>query len=245
VPLTAALQADSPDFGESIDFLLRSNLIRQRRDARGEILYYDDSVRRALDFYRNSILHYLVAPSFLARSLLRGVSAKQLRQDLVAWLELFALEFFVPRAEVLAAHLEGFLDAFERNDLLERQDDRLMPTAMGRPYFHFLATQTQAVLEGYYAAFLAVLASDEWTSRKRLVAAAAEQFERSQVLGEVGRLEGANPVTFGNAVRLPVQHGVLEEHRVEGGPEAVITRGSTFDDLAGLRDRLAAELAPR
>ena len=53
-------------------------------DARGEILYFEESKRRALDFYRNSIVQFLAAPSFLARSLLRGGEVGALRADVAA-----------------------------------------------------------------------------------------------------------------------------------------------------------------
>ena len=39
------------DFEESISFLMRSDLIRSRKDAQGEILYFEESHRAALDLY--------------------------------------------------------------------------------------------------------------------------------------------------------------------------------------------------
>ena len=77
--------------------------------------------------------------------------------------------------------------------------------------------------------------------------AASEQFERSRLLGEVDRREAANPVTFANAVDLLVRRRILERVSPadpnEPAREGEFVRGEAFDDLAALRDRLAASLA--
>ena len=62
VRLTPALVADQPDFEEAIAFLQRADLIESVADSRGEILFYAESRRRALDIYRNSIAHFLAVP---------------------------------------------------------------------------------------------------------------------------------------------------------------------------------------
>ena len=99
VKLTPALVRDEGEFAESIASLLRMDLIESAWDPRGEILYFEESKRRALDFYRNSIVQFLAAPSFLARRLLSGPSLEDLRQELANWLDLFYYEFFTPRGE--------------------------------------------------------------------------------------------------------------------------------------------------
>ena len=47
--------------------------MRPRLDHRGEILHFEEGRRRALDIYRNSIAHFLVIPSVLARAALAGL----------------------------------------------------------------------------------------------------------------------------------------------------------------------------
>jgi glycerol-3-phosphate O-acyltransferase len=249
VRLTPALLRDRGEFRESISILLRDDLIRRVSDARGEILYFEESRRLALDLYRNGILHYLVAPSFLARRLLRGpATLLMLRDDLADWLDVFHLEFFTPRAELLAAHLEGFLDAFERAGHVERSDDELRATGKGRWYLRFLANLTQGYVEAYYVACSAVLASEDRFSRKQLEREMKEQFERALLLGEVERREAANPVTFGNALEELVRREMLERVAPEAGRdrrEVSYVRGSGFDALAALRERLAAAIGAR
>jgi glycerol-3-phosphate O-acyltransferase len=248
VQLTPALARDEGDFEESIAALLRSDLVKSVEDPRGEILFYEESRRRTLDLYRNAIVHFLAAPSFIAQRLLSGPSVADLREELAERLDLFYHEFFAPRGEVLAAHFDAFLDHFERLGYAERREGALRPTEKGVPYFESLAELTRGLAEAYYATFSAVLAAEEPISAKALVKAAGEDFARASLLGEVSRPEGSNPVTFGNAVDLLARRGVLERAQQEGGRgsrEVRYVRGPCFGDLPALRERLAASLSGR
>ncbi len=245
VKFTPALLRDEGDFRESIGFLLRSDLVQSRDDPRGEILYFEESNRRALDLYRNTILHFLAVPSFLARRLLPGTSVEDLRQDLRFWVDLLYEEFFVPRGLVFAAKFDAFLDYFERLGVIERQDGVLLATEKGWPYLRFLAEQTRSVLEAYYALFSAVLPDSEGSTRKQLQRAAQECFERGELLGEVARPEAASPATFANAIELLARRGILERRKPSDAREAVYVRGPHFDALPALRERLASTLVAR
>jgi glycerol-3-phosphate O-acyltransferase len=147
---------------------------------------------------------------------------------------------------VLAAHFDAFVDHFERFGWVERRDGGLHPTEKGASILRFLAEQTQGVVEAYWATFAAVLATAGALTAKGLARAASEQFERAQLLGEVGRPEASNPVTFANAIELLARRGVLV--RVEPGPgrervrDTFYERGPAFDELSALRDRLATAL---
>jgi glycerol-3-phosphate O-acyltransferase len=249
VRLTPALERDRGDFREAVSFLVRTDLLHSVQDPRGEILFFEEAQRRALDFYRNGILHFLVTPSFMARRLVSGATSAELREDVGFWLDLFYQEFFVPRGELMASHVEAFLDYFERHGVLDRRGDRLETTEKGVAYFSFLAEQTRGMLEAYYAAIAAVLAADEVVTGRRLSRAIEEQFERAQILGEVARREAANPVTFGNALDVLVRRRALDRTRAEGGRDSsrdsLYTRGPAFEELRGLHARLAAALGAR
>jgi len=249
VKLTAALKS-ADNFDEAIDFMLRTDLVKRDEDPRGEILYFEESHRRALELYRNAIVHFLVVPSFLARRLLGGASRTELRAELDRWLSLFYGEYFVPKAEALAAHMDGFLDHFQGTGWLEDRGDRFEPTEAGRDALRFLAEQTRGMLEAYLVAFAAAgtLDAEASVGRKALTQAAESQFERGQLLGEVSRREASNPITFDNAFRLLVERGILERREPEGRErrrEPLYARGPRFEELAGLRDLLAAALRAR
>jgi glycerol-3-phosphate O-acyltransferase len=245
VPLTPAVEHDAGEFAESIGFLLRSDLIQAAQDPRGEILYYEESRRRALDVYRNVIVHYLAAPSFLARRLLVGGSESELREDLGFWVDLFYREYFVPKGLVLAAQFDAFLDYFEQRGCLERQEGRLCATEKGRSYLGFLAEQTRTLFEAYYTATCALQALEEPTPQREVEKAVAEQFERAALMGEVERREASNPVTFGNALDLMLRRGVIQRRDPEKGKDPLLEPGPAFDELAGLRERLAGALTAR
>jgi glycerol-3-phosphate O-acyltransferase len=246
VRITPALLRDQGEFREAIAFLRRSDLVESVQDPRGEILYFEESHRRALDVYRNVLLHYLVAPSFLARRLLRGATVAELRDDLAFWLDLFYPEFFVSKGLVLAAQFDAFLDYFERCGALERREERLLATEKGRGYFAFLAEQSRSVIEAYTAVSSAAQALAGPITAKQLQREVGEHHRRGMLLGEIRRPEGANPVTFGNALDLLVRREILV--RTERGPagrEQSYAPGPAFERLAALRERLAAALASR
>jgi len=246
VRVTPALRQDASEFTDSIASMLSAGLLRATDDARGQVLFYEDSARRALDIYRNSIVHFLAAPSFLARRLLAGPSRGDLRVELGDWLDVFYAEFFVPRGEVLAAHCDAFLDHFERLGWMERRDGELRATEKGTAHLAFLAEQTRGVVEVYYATFASVSGLEEDIGRKALLKLATDQFKRADLLGEVERPESVNDTTIGNAIALLVDRDVLalgEEKGKKG--EVSYVQGPSFGDLVSLRERLASVLSAR
>ena len=109
VRMTGPLESDGGEFQESITFLLKSDLLKSAADPAGEILYFDESRRRALDLYRNTIVHFLAAPSFMARLLLSGATQKELREASSFWQDLLYREYFTLREETSADPTEAFV----------------------------------------------------------------------------------------------------------------------------------------
>jgi glycerol-3-phosphate O-acyltransferase len=214
VRITLSLQADEAGgFQDSIAFMLRSDLIQSLSGPRGEILFFEESRRRALDMYRNSIAHYLAAASFMARRLGRGATAGELREDLAAWQDALYQEFYAPRAEVLAAHGDAYLDYFERSGWVQRRGELLAPTAAGAKIFAILEGQTRGAIEAYQAACDAAAVLEEAVTRKEFCTLAAQQFGHAELLGEAGRREASNDTTFTNALDLLVRRGILSQER--------------------------------
>ena len=77
---------------------------------------------------------------------------------------------------------------------------------------------------------------------KQLARRAAEAFGRSELLGEVASREAANPATFTGAYDALARRGILELVRAENAREALYVRGSRFEELAGLAERVAGAL---
>ena len=244
VQLTPALEDDvEHGFADSIDFLLRLGLIRSERDLRGELIYFDEINRRALDVYRNGIYHALAAPSLVARRLLAGAVAEEaLREHVGFWLELLDVEWFAPRTQRQAELFAALLESFERGGVIERSAGRVRATEWGRGMLGFLAEQTRSVLEAYYVAFCTVESLGGAETAAAIEKDSETYHRRAQLLGEVRRPEGWNPVTFKNALELMAQRGVLKTAPAEGR-EVAYEPGPAFAELAPLRARLAAELA--
>lgn len=242
VQLTPALERDEPGFRESIDFMVNSGLVSRDDDPRGEILFYDESQWRALDVYRNVILHYLAVPSWMARRLLRGATREELQADLGFWLELFYEELFAPQALLRAAYVDGFLDHFVASGALEVEGSDLRATEKGRADFSFLAEQTQALLEAYHVTLAAIAEIEDSIGEKELAKAVEVHFRRLHLVGEVRRAEAWNPTGFRAVLDLLERRGIVE--RVAGeGREKRYVPGVRADGLAALRERLAAALA--
>ncbi|MBW2287359.1 MAG: 1-acyl-sn-glycerol-3-phosphate acyltransferase [Deltaproteobacteria bacterium] len=247
VRLTPALRRDVGEFSESIASLLRADLLKSSQDPRGEVFYSEESARRVLDIYRNSIVHYLAAPSFLARRLLAGPAPVDLRAELAEWLDLFYSEYYIPRGEILAAHFDAFVDHFERIGCVELCNGQLCVTEKGASRFAFLAEQTRGVVEVYSATIAAVAAFEGDMTYKGLINAATEQFQRSELLGEALCPESLNETTIENALALLVKRGILERsaEKVAKKGDIAYLRGADFGNLVALRERLAAALPAR
>ncbi|HXV36604.1 MAG TPA: 1-acyl-sn-glycerol-3-phosphate acyltransferase [Myxococcota bacterium] len=244
--LTPTLASGDGGFRDAIASLLASELIRSTRDERGEVLYFEEERRTALDLYRNSIVHYLAVPSFLARRLLSDVSLEELREDLAGWLDLFYGEFFTPRGEMLAAHFDAFVDHFERMGWIERRERVLRPTGAGSEWLEFLSEQTQGFIDVYYATAEAVAALRDPLGPKQLLDAARDQLRRAELLGEVARgSSAASETTFANALAQLERADIIARERSASGREPSFVRGAAFEQIDALRERLAFALAAR
>jgi glycerol-3-phosphate O-acyltransferase len=247
VRLTPALGRDQGAYRESIGSMLRSDLIRSERDVRGEVLYYEPARARALDLYRNTIIHYLATPSFLARHLLAGPSPDSLRSELSDWLDLFYYEFFTPRGEMLAAHIDAYTDHFERIGWLERHADALTPTPQGVSGFAFLAELTRGIIEVYYVCAAAVLSLSAEASvpMKELLKSAEDHYQRAERLGEVQRSESANETAFRTALSQFERSAFIELDPEANAKESRYRPGPAIAELTALRQRLARALSDR
>ena len=253
VRMTSALESDSGDFQESISFLLKSDLLKLAADPAGEILYFDESRRRALDLYRNTIVHFLCAPSFMARLLLAGASQKELSEEASFWQDLLYQEYFTPRGEGSLDPTETFVLHFERMGwigLRSGSDTYWEVTQAGRSFMRCLEAQTRGVLEAYRSLVTVVLHGPGGEmKRKELCKQASEHFSHAQLLGEAERSEATNDTTFGNALDLLVSRGmVLRSELQEADPgrrsrEALYRLPEDSEELASLQRRLARALS--
>jgi glycerol-3-phosphate O-acyltransferase len=252
VKLSNALAQDLSDFDESIAFLQWSDFIRSSRDRGGEIIYFEQSRRRALDIYRNSIAHFLVSASFLSRRLLAGpMGQKDLEDDLRFWQNFFYQEYYTPRADDVARRLRIHLEHFESQGWVLRLDaatSEYSVSAKGQDVLVFFAAQTRGVLAAYRALFEGLAEIDGEIRRSDIYRRAKEKFENARLLGEPAGVESANGTTLSNALELLESRGVLQRLPAEGKRSArdpAFAFGEHGRDLTGLTQRLASALADR
>jgi glycerol-3-phosphate O-acyltransferase len=193
------------------------------------------------------ILHFLAVPSFLARELRTGGTREEVVARVDAWLDLLHAELFAARDEAQRDQVDAFLGHFAERGWIAEEGDVLRATPEGVSDLAFLAEPMRAVIESYYVAFSAVARIDEPVGRKALRKQVAQQFERLELLGEARLPEAKNEVSFGNAIDWLVARGVLAPSDASGGDrrDPPVGRGPSWDELAGLRRRLATALDDR
>ncbi|MFO0688693.1 MAG: 1-acyl-sn-glycerol-3-phosphate acyltransferase [Myxococcota bacterium] len=249
VRLTAAFEHDLPDFRDSIAFLEKSELIRSRLDHRGEIVYFEEKNRVALDLYRNAIAHFFVIPSILARATLAGIDASRVGETLDLWVDLFYREYYASR-EIVLSRGEAVLEHFESEGFVERRDGVWRATARGRRPLATFAEQTRGVVEAYETLVRVVLAwmasSPQGVLRSGLLREARLAYENARLLGRVRRLEVQSDVTFDNALGWLVGRGVLAASAFQtgrrGAQDVRYARGEKWHDLESIAAILAAAL---
>jgi len=252
VRLTQAFEHDLPDFRESIAFLERSELIRSRLDHRGEIVFFEEESRVALDMYRNSVAHFFVIPSILARAVLAGIDASRIAETLEIWADLFHREYFASR-ELLLSRGEAVLEYFESHGFVERQGGVLRATDEGRRPLATWSEQTRGVVEAYETLVRVLLAwmesAPNGVLRSGLMREARLAFENARLLGRVRRLEIQSDVTFDNGLVWLVGRGVLLAESIQtgrrGGQDTRYARGEKWHELEGIAAILAAALRDR
>jgi len=234
---------------ESIGFLERSDLIHSRLDHRGEILYFEENRRRALDMYRNSIAHFLVIPSILARGVLAGLDRSQVRSELEVWTELFYREYYASR-ELYFTRGEALLEHFESVGWIESVDNRWVATEAGQVPLSMFAEQTRGVVECYETIVRVLLPWMESASdgllRSGILKEAQLAFESASLLGTVRRSEALADTTFDTALAWLVSRQVLKSEVVHTGRrnarDTRYARGEKWAEIEAIQSLLAAAL---
>ena len=248
VRLTPAFERDLGELKESLGFLSRSDLLESRRDALGEIVYFEEPRRRALDIYRNSIGHFLVLPSILARAALSGCEEDDVHSQLETWMDVFYQEYHASR-DLYLARGEALLDHMQRAGWIEREGSRWVARTSGERTLGILAEQMRGAIEGY--AVVVGLMRDRGGVGKHaeILVEAHEAFENACLLGHARRPEASTDSTFENALAWLTARGVLEAERIpagkRGGREIRYSRGERSGDLAAIHSLLADALADR
>jgi glycerol-3-phosphate O-acyltransferase len=229
-----------------IQFLLSSDLVSELKDARETVYVYDEKKRRALDFYKNNIIHFLVVPSILAQALQRPTTRAELLRDLFWWVQLFRYEFFLPDERAVRTRAEVYLGHFIAEKLVKETAEGLQPNPEGLTRLALHSGVLASFREGYFAVLESVSHIKEWPiPEKKLLSEIDLTFKKYFLLKEVRRPESRNPVVFRNALRSLVTHEHLVLRHVsvgKGKSSTLYDRGSAFEGLVEVRRILARSL---
>jgi len=244
--MSALLAQEELNFDDLIQFLLSSDLVKELKDVRETVYTYDEKKRRALDFYKNNIIHFLVVPSILAQVLQRPTVREDLLRDLFWWVQLFRYEFFLPDERAVRTRAEVFLGHFIAEKLVQETTEGLQPTAEGLKRLALYSGILANFREGYFAVLDTVSHIKEWPlPEKKMLAEIDLTFNKHFLLKEVRRPESRNPVVFRNALHSLVTHDYLILRHVsvgKGKSSTLYDRGSQFEGLVDVRRALARSL---
>ena len=229
-------------------FLERSDLIKVREDERGDVLYFEEGRRRALDIYRNSIGHFLVIPSIVARGILSRRAPRDIQEDLEAWLEVFYHEYYVAR-DLFHSRGEAVADYFEEIGWAIRAEERWEPTQEGISVLAALAEQTRGVIE-FYDTVVRILKRDGGEGlRTQLLADAHTAFENAKILGTARRKEAATDTSFDDAMTWLASRKIIEIEHIRVGKrkqrETRYAPGEAWEEIEGVASLLASALTDR
>jgi glycerol-3-phosphate O-acyltransferase len=187
----------------------------KRQEAGGERFYSVPEERRmALDYHKNSILHFLVAPAILAAALrsFRGQAAPQaeLMRRAKDVSRLLKYEFIFPPGRSFESTVEETFSLLFRWGLVERQGALIQPVARGVRMLALLAELIRPFGEGVWLAadglqllLSAPLDAKEW------MRAALDRGRAAYLAGRILRSESLSKATLENALAMLRDRGVL------------------------------------
>ena len=197
----------------------------------------------------NSIAHFFVIPSILARASIQGLDASRVGETLEVWVDVFYREYFASR-ELVLSRGEAVLEHFESEGFVERREGVWRATRKGLRPLSTYSEQTRGVVEAYETLARVLLAwmasAPNGVLRSGLLREARLAFENARLLGRVRRLEIQGDVTFDTALVWLVGRGVLSAESFEtgrrGGQDTRYARGEKWHELESIAAILAAAL---
>jgi glycerol-3-phosphate O-acyltransferase len=197
----------------------------KRQDAGGQRFYSVAEERRmALDFHKNSILHFLVAPAILAAALQsfagQRVSLPALLSRARDLSRMLKHEFVFEPGRPLEGVVQDMLQLLVRWGLVERAGEEVVPVPAGVSMGQVLADLLRPFLEGIWVAIDALdlllpgpLAAREWTRQ------ALDRGRAAWLAGRVRHLEALSKATLENALSMLRERDVVRGARLELSPE--------------------------
>src|SRR6266850_1189338 len=228
----AAVDAGAHGSGESVrrpvlsavESLCADGMLK-RHEAGGERFYAIPEERRiALDYHKNGILHFLVAPAILAAAL-RSFGGERVPHDELLRRardasRLLKYEFIFPPGKSLESTVDETFALLFRWGLAERVGEGVQPVASGVRMLSLLAELLRPFGEGVWVATDALglllrepMPAREWTHK------ALDRGRAAYLAGRILRVEALTKPTLENAVQLFRDRGVVVGSKLQLTPE--------------------------
>jgi glycerol-3-phosphate O-acyltransferase len=197
----------------------------RRHEAGGERFYsVPEEKRLVLDYHKNSIMHFLVAPAILAAAVrsFRGQAAPyaELLRRAKDASRLLKYEFIYPPGRSFEATVEENFALLSRWGLVEKSGDTVQAAARGGRMLAVLGELLRPFGEGVWVAtdalqllLAAPMASKEWM---RLT---LDRGRAAYLAGRISRIESLTKPTLENAVQMLRDRGVIIGAKVALTPE--------------------------
>lgn len=199
--------------------------------------------RMALDYHKNAILHFLVAPAILA-SALRSFAGQpapivQLLKRAKELSRLFKNEFIYEPGRPFDDIVDDTFAHFLRWGLAEHREMEIVPTTSGARVLQLLAEQLRPFGEGLWAAVDGLglllpgpLDPKDWTKT------ALDRGRASYLAGRIRRIESLSKATLDNSLALLRERGVLAPGEGKGAKLALAPEWADEKKLATLREEI-------
>ena len=240
-----------PLLDRAVDLLVNDGSVK-RQEAGGQRFYSVVEERRmALDYHKNSILHFVVEPAVLAAALrsFKGAAPQgELMRRAKELSRLLKNEFIFEPGRPFEAIVDETFGCLMAWGLLERRADgaepMVLPTAPGARLLHLLAELLRPFGEGYWVAADALLLlaggpmdPKEWMSR------ALDRGKAAWLAGRIRRIEALSKATLENALVTYRERGALGPAEGKGAKLALTGDWRTPEKLGGLAEEIDRFLA--
>jgi glycerol-3-phosphate O-acyltransferase len=212
IPLAPSLDNIENALDDTLSVLVGKKVIHLLEETPGEDVLYSVEQEKIteLDYYKNSIIHFLISHSFVAVSLLMGTEDEKsydaILDDYVFQRNLFRYEFVYSDMDDIHSEAIQPLSYFSDVGYIIKSDGTgrgYKPTRLGHEELPIWAALTRTFLESYWItarSYLQVRASTKKKSDQlKQINQMGLQYHK---LGFVDHIEGVSQISFENANRV-------------------------------------------
>jgi glycerol-3-phosphate O-acyltransferase len=226
-------------------FLEGRGLARVTQGPREAVVWFEERMRDALDYYRSTLLAALVFPGAVGLALAEPRTASELYRRAGELLDLLRFEAIVAEGEERERRLRAVVDHFSARGWVGEQEGRLVATEKGAEWLAFFAGQLRPSLEAYRALVDTVLELGGTGTRRLIEQEARAAHERHLLVGTAGFPEGAAPALLADGLGLLLEEEILVSDGQPRRADAELRPGPHWRRLSDLGARLADALPSR